>query len=85
MDEIDDIINERIRSLADALDCLTEDDLLVLAGITHGTAAAWRKRGNGPPYLLFGNRYLYPRKQLQDFLQTIVREPRATVPAAELL
>lgn len=74
--DTDTLLDDRIRALADSLDCVTEDDLLLLAGITHGTASAWRKRGTGPAYVLVGNRYLYPRPALRQFLAGQVREPR---------
>lgn len=84
MMDTDTLIDDRIRALADSLDCFTEDDLLLLAGITHGTASAWRKRGTGPAYVLVGNRYLYPRPGMRAFLAGQVREPRG-VPAQEVL
>ncbi len=80
----DTLIDDRIRTLADSLDCFTEDDLLLLAGITHGTASAWRKRGTGPAYVLVGNRYLYPRPALRAFLADQVRAPR-NVSAKDML
>lgn len=80
----DTLIDDRIRALANSLDCFTEDDLLLLAGITHGTASAWRKRGTGPAYVLVGNRFLYPRAGLLEFLAGQVREPRG-VPAKAAL
>lgn len=80
----DTLAAERIRSLAESLDCFTEDDLQLLAGITASTAHAWRKRGTGPAYILFGNCYLYPRPALREFLAGQVREPRG-VPAKGVL
>lgn len=80
----DTLLDDRIRALADSLDCFTEDDLLLLAGITHGTASAWRKRGTGPAYVLVGNRYLYPRPALREFLAGQVREPRNVAAKAAL-
>ncbi len=77
-------IEERIRNIAESLDAITEDDLLALAGITHGTASAWRKRGTGPAYVILGNRVLYPRPQLKDFLADLIRE-RRNVPAKAVL
>lgn len=82
LQEID--VDDRVRRLADSLDCLTEDDLLLLAGVTHGTAAAWRKRGIGPPYVRFGNVVLYPRQGLRKHLDDELREPRQ-VPARDVL
>ena len=75
---------ERISALAHSLDCIAEPDLCLLAKITPTTAETWRKRGTGPAYVLMGNRYLYPRKAVAEFLQSKVRERRAT-PAAGVL
>lgn len=59
---------DRLRILADKLDYLLETDLMLLAKATAGTVEAWRKRGTGPAYVLIGNRYLYPRKAVMQFL-----------------
>lgn len=67
---------DRLRTLADKLDCLTESDMMLLAKATHGTVEAWRKRGTGPAYLLLGNRYLYPRKMVAQYLDSITKERR---------
>lgn len=76
--------NEELRELARALDCFTEGDVLTLGNLKPNTLEAWRKRGKGPPYIVFGRTFLYPRVQLSDHLQALVRE-RRTVPARELL
>lgn len=75
---------ERIRSLADSLDCVLEEDVCALSNWTPGTAKAHRKRGDGPPYIRFGRAYLYPKKDLASWLQGRIRE-RPTVPAKGLL
>jgi hypothetical protein len=62
------------RALARSLDCLTEEELTVLAKAEPGTVKAWRQRGKGPNYILFGNRFLYPRSAVQEHLQTLIRE-----------
>lgn len=74
----------RAQVLAQSLDCLTEQDLCVLYGITPNTAESWRKRGRGPSYILAGNRYLYPRTSVAADLQTRVRE-RVETPAKGML
>lgn len=71
-------------ALAQSLDCITDDDLQELAGVKASTTEAWRKRGIGPAYILFGNQYLYPRAAVADHLQTLVRE-RSKVDAKGLL
>ena len=63
-----------LRALAHSLDCITEEEVQVLGDATPGTVEAWRKRGKGPKYILFGNRFLYPRKGLAEHLETLVRE-----------
>jgi len=65
---------DRVRNLADQLDCLIEDDFRLLAGITPLTAEAWRKRGQGPAYIRLGTRYLYPRKAVAKHLESLTRE-----------
>lgn len=71
-------------AIAQSLDCLTESDLCTLAGITPGTAAAWRKRGTGPAYSLVGNRVLYPRAKVSEFIERQLRE-RAAMPGGSFL
>jgi hypothetical protein len=68
-----DAVN-RAQSLALAMDYLTEQDLCALCGITASTAEAWRKRHKGPLYSLAGNRVLYPRAAVREFLDSQVRE-----------
>ena len=75
---------DRLRTLADKLDCLTETDIMLLGKLSQSTVDAWRKRGNGPAYILLGNRYLYPRKAVAKYLEGITRE-RNSVAAKEAL
>lgn len=75
---------QRAQALAQSLDCLTEQDLCVLYGITPGTAEAWRKRRKGPSYILAGNAYLYPRTSVADDLKARVRD-RIEPPAKVML
>ena len=60
--------------MADLLDCFIEEDFQLLAGATSGTVESWRKRGKGPAYILLGNRYLYPRKAVSKYLESITKE-----------
>ena len=69
------------KALAASLDCFTERELQVLAKATAGTVESWRRRGHGPAYILFGNRFLYPRAAVADYLKTLVRT--RTVPSAK--
>ena len=75
---------DRLRTLADKLDCLTETDIMLLGKLSQSTVEAWRKRGTGPAYILLGNRYLYPRKAVSKYLDSITRE-RNSVAAKEAL
>lgn len=68
---------ERLRELADSFDCLTEADVMLVGDVSAATVEAWRKRGTGPAYILFGNTFLYPRKPFASFLQTKLRERNA--------
>jgi hypothetical protein len=70
---------DRLRALAERLDCVTEDDLCLLAQAKPSTLDAWRKRGKGPSYVLLGNRVLYPRKAVVAYLDTLVRVRGAEV------
>lgn len=74
----------RLQALADKLDCLTEADFTLLANASPSTVEAWRKRGTGPSYILLGNRYLYPRKAVSEYLQGITRERTRSGKAALL-
>jgi len=62
--------------LARLVDCLTENELCRLAGISASTADAWRRRGTGPAYVCLGNAFLYPRQHLVDFMNSKIRFPR---------
>ena len=75
---------ERLRQLAQALDCLTEEEHLLLTGWAPETAKAKRKRGDGPPYIRHGLHYFYPRKQYAEYMGDHVREHRV-VPAKGVL
>lgn len=75
---------DRLHELLCALDCFSEDDVVLLTSTAATTVEAWRKRGTGPAYILAGNRYLYPRKAVADWLQTKLRE-RGNAGGASLL
>jgi len=81
---LESLIDDRVRALAESVDCITEDDLARLGGVTLGTVEAWRKRGEGPPYIVFGNTILYPRPGLREHLGSRVRE-RRRVPVKAIL
>jgi hypothetical protein len=66
--------SERLRALADSLDCLTEQDFQLLTGATAGTIEAWRKRRQGPDYIRLGNNYFYPRLGIAEHMRKLTRE-----------
>jgi hypothetical protein len=74
----------RLRELADRLDFMTVADLCLLAEVEPSTAESWRKRGEGPAYVMAGRRVLYPRAAVAEWLQGRLRE-RRTVPGKDLL
>lgn len=82
MDKIDPTAH--VRQMADSLDCLIEEDFQLLAKATPITVESWRKRGVGPGYIRLGNRYLYPRKAVAKYLESITKE-RPSAPAKGLL
>ncbi len=83
MEATQNIEIERIRGMAESLDCFIEEDFQQLAGATGSTVEAWRKRGTGPAYIRLGNRYLYPRKAVAKHLESITRS-RAPISKAAL-
>jgi hypothetical protein len=75
---------ERVRQMADKLDFLTEEDFALLAGATPSTVESWRKRGTGPAPVRLGRRFLYPRKAVAKYLESLIRE-RVEVPGKAVL
>lgn len=75
---------ERVRRMAERLDCFLEEDFRALSLATPGTVEAWRKRGQGPAYIRLGNRFLYPRKAVSEYLDAITRD-RARIGGAAIL
>jgi hypothetical protein len=74
----------RLQQLADRLDCLIESDLTLLANVNESTTEAWRKRGTGPAYIRVGNRYLYPRPAVAQWLSERTRERQSVAAKAVL-
>lgn len=62
-----------LNGLARSLDLLTDEDVQRLARVKPSTTEAWRKRGTGPGYVLFGNAYYYPRKAVADYIASGLR------------
>jgi len=63
-----------LSSLAQLVNCLDEHGLATLAGVKLTTLEAWRKRGQGPSYMLLGRNYLYPITAVQAFIGDRLRE-----------
>lgn len=55
-------------ALAARLNLLTEEEFLLLSGVTVNTASSWRRRGDGPDYVRLGNYFYYPIDNLIKFL-----------------
>lgn len=71
----------RLRALADDLDCLIEEDFMLLAGVSLATAEAWRKRKKGPAHIRIGNRVLYPKGAVADHLRSLAQQTPTTAKA----
>lgn len=64
---------DRVRAQADALGYMLADDVCALAAVKPTTPEAWAKRGEGPPYVMLGNRRLYPVDGMREFLRGRVK------------
>lgn len=64
---------DRVRQMADRLNCMPECDFQLLAGATRGTVEAWRKRGLGPAYIRLGTRYFYPFAAVAEYMEGVTR------------
>ena len=53
----------------------TDDPALAVIA-TRGTLSQWRFRGEGPPYVKFGNRVLYEGRALNQWLDSHVVQPK---------
>lgn len=58
-----------LEKIAAEFDCLTEAQYLEISGYTPGTAAAMRKRRQGPPFVRLGKAYFYPKRGLMVFME----------------
>lgn len=65
---------QEARQVLNGLGYITQDQLVALAAVLPSTAAAWRKRGEGPAYSLIGNRFVYPLPAIKAWLDGQVRE-----------
>lgn len=69
-------LGAELRQVVHHLGYMPLDDFLRLAGVTAGTAEAWRKRGEGPAWVRLGNAVYYPVEGVSAFLKSRIREPR---------
>jgi hypothetical protein len=63
-----------VSDLAKLVNCLDELAFAALAGVKLTTLEAWRKRGEGPEYVLLGRSYLYPIAAVQAYIDRRVRK-----------
>jgi predicted site-specific integrase-resolvase len=61
------------RALAESVGHVIEEDAAALARVKPETLEAWRKRGKGPAWVRWGNRVMYPREAIREFLQGQVK------------
>jgi hypothetical protein len=63
-----------VSDLAKLVNCLDELAFATLAGVKLTTLEAWRKRGEGPEYVLLGRSYLYPIAAVQAYIDRRIRK-----------
>lgn len=73
-----------VADLARLVDCFDEDGFAKLAGVKVSTLEAWRKRGQGPEYVLLGCNYLYPIAAVRGHVASLVK-PRTVVKPKNVL
>jgi hypothetical protein len=74
----------RVRAMADSMGCLLDEDLQELAQVKASTTEAWRKRGHGPDYAMLGNRILYTKDSVMQFLKSRIRQQKPEMKGAFL-
>jgi len=74
-----------VSDLARLVNCLDEDGFATLAGVTLTTLSAWRKRGQGPEYVLLGRNYLYPIPAVQTYIASRVKTRSRVDPRKSLM
>lgn len=85
MKDQDTIPSTHVAELARLVDCLDENEFATLAGVKQSTLSAWRKRGQGPEYILLGCNYLYPLEAVRKYISRLVRTRTEVTPAMALL
>jgi len=74
-----------VADLARLVNCLDEHGFATLAGVKVSTLDAWRKRGQGPEYVLLGRNYLYPIAAVERHLSSLVRTRSPSNPSKTLM
>lgn len=70
---IDQVEQER-RRIAQEMGFMTEEMVVSLTKATSKTVEDWRKRGNGPAHIRFGNAYFYEVSDVKDFMKSLKKE-----------
>lgn len=70
---IDHVEQER-RRIAESMGFLTEEQVTNLTKTTCKTVEDWRKRGNGPTHIRFGNAYFYEVTDVLAYMKSLKRE-----------
>ena len=65
-------------ALARELGCLCEEEIAALTGCEVSTLRNWRAKRYGPPFVMLGNRCLYPIAQAREWIE---RNAEATISA----
>lgn len=68
-------IEARVKSMAIALDCFTERDVMLLTGERRDKQVKLRNDGKGPPSVLVGKTLLYPIPAFQDWIAANINNP----------
>ena len=74
MNAVHSIPSTHPTELARLVNCLDELAFAALAGVKLTTLEAWRKRGEGPEYVLLGRSYLYPIAAVQTYIDRRIRK-----------
>jgi hypothetical protein len=48
--------------------CLSVNELIVYLGVSKSTLAKWRRESLGPPYVKVGERIMYHKQAVEDFI-----------------
>lgn len=68
-------IEARVKSMANALNCFTERDVMLLTGARREKQVTLRNVGKGPPSVLVGKTLLYPIPAFQEWMAANIGNP----------